>query len=80
MRNTKSFMCAAALLLAAFAQSASAVPDQPQMQAALADLQNARTQLVAATPDKGGHRAKAIVDTDKAIGEVQKGIDFDRKH
>ena len=34
--------------------------DQPHMQAALEHLRAAKVELAAATPDKGGHRAKAI--------------------
>jgi hypothetical protein len=47
---------------------------QPNMQAALAALKNARRSLVDATPDKGGHRANAIKLTDQAIAETQAGI------
>jgi hypothetical protein len=54
--------------------------DQPHMQAALDHLQSARTNLQAATEDKGGHRVKAIEFVDKAIDEVQKGIEYDRTH
>jgi hypothetical protein len=80
MRNTKSFTFAFALLLATFARGASAAPDQPEMQAALADLQKARAELRLATPDKGGHRANAIKLVDAAIAEVNAGIRFDRRH
>lgn len=54
--------------------------DQPNMQAALASLQQARDKLERATPDKGGHRAKAIQLVDAAIAEVKAGIRFDRKN
>ena len=54
--------------------------DQPHMQAALDALRSAEQQLEAATSDKGGHRAKAIAHTRKAIDEVEKGIRFDRRH
>jgi hypothetical protein len=48
------------------------------MQAALADLRSARAELIAATTDKGGHRAAAVRLTDEAIAETQAGIDFAR--
>jgi hypothetical protein len=54
--------------------------DQPRMQAALDALRSARSHLEAATADKGGHRANAINLVDKAIDEVQKGIEYDRTH
>ncbi len=46
------------------------------MQAALDELRGARSELEAATSDKGGHRAKAIELVDEAIGEVKAGIEF----
>jgi hypothetical protein len=51
---------------------------QPHMDAALALLQNARTELNQAEPNKGGHREKAIGLVDQAIGEVRAGIAFAR--
>jgi len=53
---------------------------QPHMVAALDSLKIAREELVKATSDKGGHRAKAIELTAKAIDQVEKGIAFDDKH
>ena len=78
MRSMKIILCAAALLLAAVA--VYAVPDQPRMQAARADLQKARAELRAGSADKGGHRNKAIGYVDSAISEVAAGIRFDRRH
>ena len=54
--------------------------DQPHMQAALEHLRAAKVELEAATPDKGGHRAKAIALTNDAIVQVEKGIAYDRNH
>ena len=70
---------AAAFLLCALT-SAGAVPDQPFMQAARADLQTAKRELQRATANKGGHRAKAISLTNQAIAQVNQGIDYDRRH
>ena len=53
---------------------------QPNMRRALADLENARTQLNAATANKGGHRQNALQAVDEAIGHVQSGIDCDNTH
>lgn len=58
---------------------AAAVPDQPFMQAARADLQTAKRELQRATANKGGHRAKAISLTNQAIAQVNQGIDYDRR-
>jgi len=54
--------------------------DQPMMQAARGDLQTAKHELQMATPDKGGHRAKALALINDAIAEVNAGIAFDRRH
>ena len=53
---------------------------QPHMRVALATLKKAKNQLVAATPDKGGHRVKAIELVTSAIAEVEAGIKFDNTH
>lgn len=50
-------------------------PDQPHMQRALDYLQQAKSNLDAATSDKGGHRRKAIGYVNDAIDQVKKGID-----
>lgn len=60
-------------------KTAEAEP-QPHMQAALASLQLAKSQLEKASADKGGHRVKAIALTQDAIEETKKGIEFDNKH
>ena len=60
--------------------SAIAFADQPYMRAARTDLQQARAQLQAATSNKGGHRVKAIEHVNRAIGLVNSGIAFDRRH
>ena len=53
-----------------------AVGAQPHMTETIALLQNARTELTAATPNKGGHREKALALIDAAIAEVRAGIAF----
>src|SRR5207247_2376734 len=54
--------------------------DQPRMQTARTNLQQARAQLREALRNKGGHRAKAIEYINTAISEVNLGISFDRRH
>jgi len=53
---------------------------QPQMQAALTNLRQARANLNRATADKGGHRERAIDLVNQAIDEVERGIAYDRRH
>ena len=54
--------------------------DQPRMQAAKSDLENAVKYLRRATADKGGHRERAIELASQSITAVNKGIDYDRTH
>jgi hypothetical protein len=60
--------------------AAAARADQPAMEAALISLTSARKQLEAAEADKGGHRVKALGYVKSAIAEVEKGIEYARKH
>ncbi len=73
-----NFKTAGAMLIAiaaaGYAGYAAALIDQPHMQNALSDLQNARNELNVAVRDKGGHRGRAVQLVDEAIGEVHAGI------
>ncbi|MBA2704166.1 MAG: hypothetical protein H0U60_09970 [Blastocatellia bacterium] len=66
------------VLLASIA--AISYADQPRMQAARVNLQQARAQLQGALRNKGGHRAQAIININAAISEINEGIRFDRRH
>lgn len=57
-----------------------AVGAQPHMEATIALLQNARGELNAATPNKGGHRERALALIDQATAEVRAGITFAATH
>jgi hypothetical protein len=46
------------------------------MTESVALLQSARAELAAATPNKGGHRERALGLIDQAIAEVRAGIAF----
>ena len=61
----------------AFAGAAAAAP-QPHMDAALAALENARTELGIADQyhDHGGHAGAATELIDRAIREVREGIRY----
>jgi hypothetical protein len=63
-----------------FEETSSSPADQPFMERAKDNLKDAHNNLEKATADKGGHRAKAIDLVRDAIEEVNKGIEFDRKH
>jgi len=52
--------------------------DQPHMEAALRHLHAAKVELEVATPDKGGHRANAILLVNEAIEQVERGIEYAR--
>lgn len=54
--------------------------DQPRMQAALEHLRLAKVELEKADRDKGGHRENALRLTNDAIAEVERGINYDRRH
>ena len=53
-----------------------AIGAQPHMAETVTLLQSARAELAAATPNKGGHREKALGLIDSAIAEVRAGIAF----
>jgi hypothetical protein len=53
-----------------------AIGAQPHMNEGIALMQSARGELQAATPNKGGHRERAMGLIDQAIAEVRAGIAF----
>jgi hypothetical protein len=53
---------------------------QGNMEGALSALGAATGSLQAATLNKGGHRERAMRFIERAIGEVQAGIDFAYQH
>lgn len=69
----------AAMLGAVIASSVGigyAIGAQPRMIASVGLLQSARSELAAATPNKGGHRERGLALIDQAIAEVRAGIAF----
>ena len=50
--------------------------EQKHMRNALDHLQKAKEQLQQSKGDKGGHRANAMELIEKAINQVQKGIEY----
>jgi hypothetical protein len=53
-----------------------AIGAQPHMSETITMLQSARGELAAATPNKGGHRERALGLIDQAISEVRAGMAF----
>ena len=53
---------------------------EPNMAAALRHLQQAEDALEKATPNKGGHREKALELTRQARAQVEQGIQYYREH
>ena len=80
-RTMMSATLPAAILGVGITATAKAKPaDQPHMQEALDALKRAQQELSQATADKGGHRVKAERLIRQAIAEVERGIQFDRRH
>jgi hypothetical protein len=82
MTSTPSRRDMARLATAGAAGSALALTATPtlayqgNMERALSALGAAMQSLQAATPNKGGHRERAMRLIEHAMGEVQAGIDF----
>jgi hypothetical protein len=53
---------------------------QPKMQAALEALQHAHGEATAASPNKGGHREKAISLIQQAMDSVNAGMQYAAAH
>ncbi len=51
---------------------------QPHMDRALEHLRAARAELAVAEHNKGGWRLRALENTDRAIHETERGINFAR--
>ena len=76
MRNRVIGVLSTLLLLAGmglWAQNREMARHEPHMSAALGHLQQAKDELQRATPNKGGHREKAMELINQAIQQVQEG-------
>jgi hypothetical protein len=67
------------LFLGACAAGSWAAVHQPHMRAALRALRTAQEELRVATPNKGGHRAKALELVERAIRQTELGIAAGRR-
>jgi hypothetical protein len=75
-RSAGKLIAAGAVTLPALAVSQSAAAFEPNMQNALQALESAHDWLQRATPNKGGHRERALRFVEQAINEVRNGIAF----
>jgi hypothetical protein len=78
MWQLSTLLLAAALGVSLFATRAQAV-QQPNMEAALGHLEQAKASLERAEHNKGGFRIKAIEATATAIGFVREGIEAGKR-
>ena len=67
-----------AVVIGSLLQNAFAL--QGHMNRALELLRSARSELDAASHDKGGHRTEAVRLIDEAIGQVKQGITAGEEH
>lgn len=83
MRNKITATCSALVLLAGLgvysmlhAQSRQMAIHEPHMSAAYGHLEQAKAELEKATPNKGGHREKAMQMVDQAMGQIEEGEQY----
>jgi hypothetical protein len=76
MRTSSARALALGTAIAASMGIGYAIGAQPHMTETISLLQSARGELAQATPNKGGHRERALGLIDQAIGEVHAGIAF----
>ena len=62
------------------AQTAGMARHEPHMSAAMGHLQQAKSELERAAPNKGGHRERAMQLVDQAIQQVQEGEAYYQQH
>ena len=62
------------------AQNAQMARQEPHMSAALGHLEQAKAELEKATPNKGGHREKALQLVSQAMEQVKAGEAYYEQH
>jgi hypothetical protein len=87
MRDKLLALVAAFALFMAFgwyssvhAQTHGMARHEPHMSAAMGHLHQAKDELERATPNKGGHREKAMQLIDEALQQVQEGEQYYEQH
>lgn len=59
-----------------FAQTHRMAIHEPHMSAAYGHLEQARAELEKATPNKGGHRERAMQAIDQAMQQIEEGEQY----
>jgi hypothetical protein len=62
------------------AQNRDMAREEPHMSAALGHLEQAKSELERAAPNKGGHKEKAMQLVDQAIQQVREGEAYYEQH
>ncbi len=75
-RSAGKLIAAAVAVPAAGLLTQTAAAAEPNMENALRALENAHNWLERATPNKHGHRSRAIALVEQAINEVRAGMAF----
>jgi uncharacterized protein HemX len=78
--GTLALLIGMGLYSAVHAQNREMARQEPHMSAALGHLQKAKEELQRATPNKGGHREKAMELVNQAIQQVQEGERYYEEH
>lgn len=79
IRKLSTTVLVLALAVTSFLAARAYAFPQPNMEAALRHLQNAKTALERAEHNKGGFRVKALEHVDQAIAAVREGIAIGNK-
>ena len=87
MQRKFTVVCSTLLVLAGLslysvvhAQNAGMARHEPHMSAALGHLEQAKAELERATPNKGGHRERALQLVDQAMQQVRDGEAYYEQH
>jgi hypothetical protein len=87
MRKKLTAACSTLVVLAGLsiysvvhAQNAGMARQEPHMSAAIGHLEQAKAELEKATPNKGGHREKAMQLVDQAMEQVRAGEAYYEQH
>lgn len=63
-----------------YAQSRRMEIHEPHMSAAYGHLEEARAELEKSTPNKGGHRERAMQLVDQAMQQIEQGEQYYQQH
>jgi hypothetical protein len=63
-----------------YAQTHRMAIHEPHMSAAYGHLEQAKAELERATPNKGGHRERAMQAIDQAMQQIEEGEQYYQQH